>query len=324
PKDAVGSVLDAALFLTRETMKAERYDAAKRVFAVAEQAAAKVASREARDFVAEKKQAFAKMDAAYRAVAPHLRKLADDPVDSAANLKAGEYYCFAVENWLKGLPYLAQGSDPRLKELAELELKRPVDPEAQIEIAQGWEESAKQPGDPRRSQKLRRAAYWYQLARTRADGLLLISATQSMRRLGVHNLSKDEAYWTRRYRDKTVLFVRQKRTWNEAEKWCTDRDAHLVCIANRTELLFAAEYAVWAGAQNEFWIGGTDAGSEGKWRWVDGTAWRFTNWTSGEPNNAKPGEHVAVMGFKKRPLMWNDAVGKLRRFFIAQWKDDLH
>ena len=47
-----------------------------------------------------------------------------------------------------------------------------------------------------------------------------------------------------------------------------------------------------------YWIGGTDAASEGVWQWADGTPWSFTNWVSGQPNNGDHGSqhHLVIRG----------------------------
>eukprot|EP00959_Pyramimonas_sp_CCMP1952_P069749 1455830-Pyramimonas_sp.AAC.1 len=33
------------------------------------------------------------------------------------------------------------------------------------------------------------------------------------------------------------------------------------------------------------WLGGTDFVVEGKWAWVDGSTWSYSNWSPSEPNN---------------------------------------
>jgi len=47
----------------------------------------------------------------------------------------------------------------------------------------------------------------------------------------------------------------------------------------------------------------TDSESEGVWRWVDGTAFNYSNWEEDEPNNALVGEHTVHMRISG---VWND------------------
>jgi len=42
-------------------------------------------------------------------------------------------------------------------------------------------------------------------------------------------------------------------------------------------------------------LGGTDAGTEGQWRWVTGESFNYTNWYTGEPNNSNGTEHYLSM-----------------------------
>lgn len=46
---------------------------------------------------------------------------------------------------------------------------------------------------------------------------------------------------------------------------------------------------------NEAWIGGNDKSSENNWVWVDGGAWVYDNWRSGEPNNGSGNEDCAII-----------------------------
>lgn len=35
----------------------------------------------------------------------------------------------------------------------------------------------------------------------------------------------------------------------------------------------------------DFWLGGTDNGVEGSWKWWSGTSFTYTKWNPGEPND---------------------------------------
>ena len=54
-----------------------------------------------------------------------------------------------------------------------------------------------------------------------------------------------------------------------------------------------------------WWIGATDADSEGTWTWMSGTPWSYTDWKSGEPNDYTPGEDCVVM-LASDDYKWND------------------
>ena len=52
------------------------------------------------------------------------------------------------------------------------------------------------------------------------------------------------------------------------------------------------------------WLGGNDQTVEGSFQWVDGSAWDWTNWHSGEPNQAG-NEDCVEMGARGEGE-WND------------------
>lgn len=83
-------------------------------------------------------------------------------------------------------------------------------------------------------------------------------------------------------------------TWADAELDCIAQDGHLVSIhdAETQELVVSGAAAVQPG---DFWIGLTDAASEGEFEWTDGTPYDHERWAGGEPNNAGDGEHCVEL-----------------------------
>ena len=92
-----------------------------------------------------------------------------------------------------------------------------------------------------------------------------------------------------------------KKSWKDAEIFCQNLGGHLPSIHNISENDFLTDLN-----PGWFWLGGTDQGQEGVWRWTDGSAFTFQYWNTGEPNNDGSGEHCAhKQGDNDK---WNDYV----------------
>ena len=85
-------------------------------------------------------------------------------------------------------------------------------------------------------------------------------------------------------------------TWTTARTNCTNMGGHLVTITSSGENSFV--FNTWPSG----WIGFNDEVVEGQWRWVTGESVTYTNWNSGEPNNAGNEDYAQFVGGGK----WND------------------
>ena len=80
-----------------------------------------------------------------------------------------------------------------------------------------------------------------------------------------------------------------------------------------------------AAAGNRVWIGGTDAASEGTWKWSStGTPLSYTNWYSGQPDNRGPSGNEDCLEFNWGPSgtsgtgKWNDARCSFKQKYVCE------
>jgi len=121
---------------------------------------------------------------------------------------------------------------------------------------------------------------------------------------------------------------KEKLLWPQAKQRCEELGGHLVSITSQEEQEFLHTVIEKSGIavdtrqgldswREKLWAGGTDEGSEGKWRWVDGSAWGFTPWVKGQPDG--DGNFLNICPHIRGG--WNDdhAVGALVTGFICEW-----
>jgi hypothetical protein len=126
----------AVLVLTDELALGEYFGTAMRLCAALQtQVAADAALRSV--LVDRQRELVATREAATRA-ARDLEKLRTSPNDPAVNLSVGKYLCFTKRDWEEGLPRLAKGSDPGLKNAALQEIANPSTPDAIAIVGDAW------------------------------------------------------------------------------------------------------------------------------------------------------------------------------------------
>ncbi|XP_012586917.1 PREDICTED: C-type lectin domain family 4 member F [Condylura cristata] len=69
------------------------------------------------------------------------------------------------------------------------------------------------------------------------------------------------------YEGNLYYFSHIKKSWHEAEQFCVSQGAHLASVTSVEEQAFLVKFT----QTSNHWIGLTDRGTEGFWRWVDGT-----------------------------------------------------
>jgi len=87
------------------------------------------------------------------------------------------------------------------------------------------------------------------------------------------------------YNNKVYALYDYKTSWNVANDIANKIGGHLATVGSVEEQNKIVELMSF-GNKDLYWLGGTDSATEGVWSWIDGTPWNYTNWASGEPNNA--------------------------------------
>lgn len=113
-----------------------------------------------------------------------------------------------------------------------------------------------------------------------------------------------------------------KKAWTNARLSCESQGGYLATITSQSENDWIVKELITTAKASSIWIGGTDAAAEGNWKWRNGEEWGYTNWHTGEPNNAG---NENVLTIYAPYGTWNDwgaknSRGTLNRAaYICEW-----
>jgi hypothetical protein len=125
------------------------------------------------------------------------------------------------------------------------------------------------------------------------------------------------------------LFCADERSWSDAQSDCRAQGMELARVNSASEdaLLASRMFA-------ESWLGGTDAVSEGVWKWPDGAQFwmgaasgqsvggRYTNWASSQPDNFNTTSHCLSKRFGGE-ARWDDRTCSGRLDYVCERMTDL-
>ncbi|XP_010607947.1 C-type lectin domain family 4 member F [Fukomys damarensis] len=107
------------------------------------------------------------------------------------------------------------------------------------------------------------------------------------------------------YGGNLYYFSHVKKPWHEAEQFCVSQGAHLASVTSQEEQAFLVQFS----STSYHWIGLTDRGTEGSWRWTDGTPFNNARskgfWDKNQPDNWRHGngQYEDCVHIQKK---WND------------------
>lgn len=139
-----GQVVLAEIAAADQAAANDDYETAEKYAQKASHAARTIGERSFISQVQSRVAVIGEMRKAFLRVGSAFAKLKADPNDPASNLAVGQYLCFNKGDWQAGLPHLARGSDPTLKQLSQNEINAAMDPSAQADLAEQWWNLAEQ------------------------------------------------------------------------------------------------------------------------------------------------------------------------------------
>jgi len=129
--------LGVAMRFSADAAREDEYDAALQLLAQGELLARRAKDEAGVAAVADRIRDLTEIRKDWTRVRSFFKTLQERPDDPAANLVAGRFLCLMKQDWERGLPYLARGSDDGLKAAALKELGT-KGPEEDVASADSW------------------------------------------------------------------------------------------------------------------------------------------------------------------------------------------
>ena len=178
---------ETLLPIADEAVARSDYDTARRLLAAASQSARKTNDNALVKQIATRVQEIGDAKKSFDAYRKALDKLEESADDPAANLAAGKYLCFVKQDWDKGLAHLAKGSDESLRQIAELEIAAPANPEEQVKLGDLWWALFEQAKGHEKSEYADRCDKWYGTALPGLKGLTQTKVAKRIEELAAAN-----------------------------------------------------------------------------------------------------------------------------------------
>ncbi len=167
-----------------DAVTADSYEIAGKLSALASAAAKKVHDGELIKQLTERAKEIDSIQSAFSNVAASVKTLDDKPVDPEANYVVGYFRAVVKLDWDSGVPYLALGSDAKLKAIALLELNSTDTGEDMVKIADAWWSYASSLDGTIKEHIENRAMMWYSKAMPKLTGLVKLRVEERLKEVG--------------------------------------------------------------------------------------------------------------------------------------------
>lgn len=108
-------------------------------------------------------------------------------------------------------------------------------------------------------------------------------------------------------------------TWEQAQAYCETMGGHLAVLTNQAEMDFCKDLIREQYSDGYYFVGGTDADTEGIWQWITGEKWNLSYWQPGSPDG---GTYENVAGFNVWETNFVDMDGNSTAPFICEWEEE--
>jgi hypothetical protein len=173
------TIANFAIWLAGEAAKEHKFDTAEKLVSQAQSMALRLGNDKQREQARELMAEFKKRKIAWTAIEAAIERLDTEPGNGQAHLIYGKYLCLEAKDWMDGLEHLAQSNDSRLSSLAKQDLAEPIEPDAQIALADAWHEVAH--ANAEFTNFGFREHYWYLQALPETTGLLRAKVERRLR-----------------------------------------------------------------------------------------------------------------------------------------------
>lgn len=121
--------------------------------------------------------------------------------------------------------------------------------------------------------------------------------------------AKNQAAMILTYEGHTYARYDMSLPWDLANDFCQAAGGHLATITSQREKA-VIDHLVEESSYGRYWLGASDATWEGGWQWITGEPFTWTDWDSGQPDNASyndEGEENYLQVGESFGKRWNDS-----------------
>ena len=160
--EQMGPLIRGTRLVIDQAVAAKCYCTAIALSELALSASQQLPSRELRREIQDRLLQIQRSEKQQRRIEEAEAVLLRDPANADANLILGRWHCLDKNDWEKGLPFLAKGSDEELRLLSQRELHSPLTPEEKIKLGDAWWRSAQDRPKEDKEAFMLRAGHWYE------------------------------------------------------------------------------------------------------------------------------------------------------------------